>query len=226
MGPAAGRRVRRVQRPGLILAATTLHLVRHAAHGLLGRALAGRMPGVGLSAEGLAQAAALAGALAGRPIRAVLSSPVQRAQETAAPIAARHGLPVLTDPGLDEIDFGAWTGAAFGVLDGDPAWDAWNRFRGFAPTPGGETMAAAQARALGAVARARAAVPDGEAVLAGHSDVLKAVLAHFLGTPLDLLHRIELAPASRSVLVLWDDGARVDGINLPVPSLSGNLCTR
>lgn len=196
--------------------ATTLHLVRHAAHGLLGHTLAGRMPGVALSAEGAAQAAVLAEALAARPIRAVLSSPVQRAQETAAPIAARHGLPVLTDPGLDEVDFGAWTGTAFDALASDPAWDAWNRCRSLAPTPGGETMAAAQVRALGAIARARAAVPDGQAVLVGHSDVLKAVLAHLLGTPLDLLHRIELAPASRSVLVLWDGGGRVDGMNLPV----------
>ena len=195
--------------------ATTLHLVRHAAHGLLGKVLAGRMPGVGLSAEGAAQAAALADELAAHPIRAVLSSPVQRAQETAAPIAARHGLPVLTDPGLDEIDFGAWTGMAFGALADDPAWHAWNRFRSLAPTPGGEGMAAAQARALGAVARARSAWPEGDVVLVGHSDVLKAVLAHVLGTPLDLLHRIDLAPACRSVLVLWDDGARVDGVNLP-----------
>jgi len=196
--------------------ATTLHLVRHAAHGLLGRILAGRMPGVPLSAEGLAQAAALADALAARPVRAVLSSPLQRAQEMAAPIAARHGLPVLTDAGLDEIDFGAWMGKTFDALAADPAWDAWNRCRSLAPTPGGETMAAAQARALAAVARVREAVPDGEAVLVGHSDVLKAVLAHLLGTPLDLLGRIELAPASRSVVVLWDGGGRVDGVNLPL----------
>ena len=194
--------------------------MRHAAHGLLGRVLAGRMPGVGLSAEGVAQAGAVADALAARPIRAVLSSPMQRAQETAAPIAARHGLPVVTDAGLDELDFGAWMGAAFADLDGDPAWGAWNRFRGVASTPGGETMAAAQARALGAVARARQAVSEGEAVLVGHSDVLKAVLAQVLGTPLDLLHRIEIAPASRSVVVLWDDGARVDGVNLQVQGFS------
>ena len=191
-----------------------MHLVRHAAHGLLGRVLAGRMPGVPLSNEGRAQAAALAATLAARPIRAVLSSPVQRAQETAAPIAARLGLPVLTDPGLDEIDFGAWTGATFDALDGQPAWDTWNRFRSFAPTPGGEAMAAAQARALAAVARA--AADGGEVVLVSHSDVLKAVLAHFLGMPLDLLHRIELAPASRSMLVLFEDVARVDGVNLPL----------
>jgi broad specificity phosphatase PhoE len=215
MGPAAGRHVRRV-RAGLTLpGGTTLHLVRHAAHGLLGRILAGRMPGVGLSEEGQAQAARLADTLASRPIQAVLSSPLERAQATAAAIAARHGLPVQIDPGLNEIDFGAWTGTAFDDLDGRPDWHAWNRFRSFALTPGGETMVAAQARALAAVARARAAHPDGEAVLVGHSDVLKAVLAHVLGTPLDLLLRIELHPAHRCVLVLFDGDVRVEGINLP-----------
>ena len=200
---------------------TTLHLVRHAAHGLLGRVLAGRKPGVALSAEGMAQADALADVLAGHPVRAVLSSPVQRAQETAMPIAARHRLPVLTDAGLDELDFGAWMGLTFDALAADPAWDTWNRCRSLALTPGGETMLAAQARALAAVARAQAAVPDGEAVLVGHSDMLKSVLAHLLGTPLDLLHRIELAPASRSIVVLWNGGGRVDAMNLPAPSPPG-----
>lgn len=216
MGPAAGRRVRRVGSPGLKLpGGTTLHMVRHAAHGLLGRVLAGRMPGVRLSGEGQAQAARLADTLASRPIQAVLSSPMERAQATAATIAARHGLPVQTDPGLDEIDFGAWTGAAFDYLDSRPDWHAWNRLRSFAPTPGGETMVAAQARALAAVARARTAHPDGEVVMVGHSDVLKAVLAHFLGTPLDLLLRIDLHPAHRCVVVVHDGDVRIEGVNLP-----------
>ena len=173
------------------------------------------MPGVGLSGEGQVQAARLADTLASRPIQAVLSSPLERAQATAAAIAARHGLAVQIDPGLNEIDFGAWTGAAFGDLDGQPGWHAWNRCRSLALTPGGETMVAAQARALAAVARVRAVHPDGEVVLVGHSDVLKAVLAHALGMPLDLLLRIELHPAHRCVLMLFDDDVRIEGVNLP-----------
>ena len=173
------------------------------------------MPGVGLSGEGQAQAAQVADTLASRPIQAVLSSPLERAQATAAAIATRHGLPVQTDPGLNEIDFGAWTGAAFSDLERQADWHAWNRFRSLAPTPGGETMVAAQARALAAVARARVAHPDGEVALVGHSDLLKAVLAHILGMPLDLLLRIDLHPAHRCVVALFDDDARVEGINLP-----------
>ena len=173
------------------------------------------MPGIGLSGEGEVQAARLADTLASRPVQAVLSSPMERAQATAAAIAARHGLAVQTDPGLNEIDLGAWTGAAFDDLVGQPGWHAWNRCRSLAPTPGGETMAAVQARALATVARVRTAHPNGEVVLVGHSDVLKAVLAHILGMPLDLLLRIELHPAHRCVVVVFDEDARVDGLNLP-----------
>ena len=173
------------------------------------------MPGVALSAEGRAQAVLLAASLAGRPVAAVLSSPVQRAQETAAPIAARLGLAVTTDAGLDELDFGEWTGLAFAELEGRPQWDAWNRARSLASCPGGESMVAAQARALASVARLRQAHPGGELVLVSHQDILKAVLAHVLGVPLDLFQRITLDPAHRSVVVLFEADARVDGINLP-----------
>jgi probable phosphoglycerate mutase len=173
------------------------------------------MGGVPLSEEGRVQAAALADALAGRPIAAVVSSPLQRARETAFPIAARLGLTVATDPGLDEIDFGSWTGREFAALDGRADWSAWNRFRSTGRCPGGESMLEAQARALACLTRLRSAHPDGEIVLVSHQDVLKAILAHALGLPLDLLHRITLDPARRSVLVLFEQDARVDGMNLP-----------
>ncbi len=173
------------------------------------------MAGVGLSKAGRAQAEALAEYFAARSVAKVVSSPLQRAQETAAPIAAALGLPVVTDPGLDEIDFGEWTGRDFAELEARPEWRAWNRARSFAPCPGGESMVAAQARALASIAALRAACPDGELVLISHQDVLKAVLAHFLGVPLDMFHRITLDQAHRSVVTLFEDDARVDGVNLP-----------
>ncbi len=196
---------------------TVFHLVRHAAHGLLGRVLTGRMPGVSLNGRGRDQALMLARHFSGCPIKAVVSGPLERARETALPIAAALGLDVTTDAGLDEIAFGDWTGMAFEALAGSPAWQAWNQFRGTASPPGGELMAEVLARALRTLARLRRAYPDGEAVLVSHQDVLKALLAHHLGAPLDLMHRIELAPASRSVLRMFDDGGvRVDGLNLAV----------
>lgn len=194
---------------------TVFHLVRHAEHDLLGRVLTGRMPGVPLNERGRAQAARLVRYFAGRVVAAVVSSPLQRAQETAAPIAAALGLEVTEDAGLDEIDFGDWTGMTFEALQGAPGWQAWNQFRGTAPTPGGETMLEALGRALRCLARWGQAVPDGDVVLVSHQDVLRAVLAHSLGAPLDLMQRIELEAGSCSVVrVFGDGGVRVNGTNL------------
>lgn len=187
------------------MAPTTVHLVRHAAHGLLPHTLAGRMPGVALSDEGRAQAAALPARLG--PVGAVLSSPVQRALETAAAL----GRPVAEAPGFEEIDFGRWTGLRFDALDADPAWHAWNAFRSLAACPGGETMHAAQSRALSALQGLR----GGEATVAvvSHADIIKAVLAAVLGVSLDRLDRFTVDPASISTVVLFDGYARVERIN-------------
>lgn len=194
---------------------TRFHLVRHAEHTLQGRVLVGRMRGVVLSDAGRAQVAALAEVFATLPVRAVACSPVARARETAGGIAARLGLAAQVTPGLDEVDFGAWTGMSFAELDGQPEWQAWNRFRGTAGCPDGEAMAAVQGRALSALRALRAAWPDAEVVVVSHADVLKAALAGLLGAPLDLMHRLSLDPGCRAVVTLWDEDARVDALNLP-----------
>ena len=191
----------------------TIHLLRHAEHGLLGATLAGRMPGVALSEAGRAQAAILATRYAGSDIRAVLTSPVQRAVETAPPVAAALGLSPVNEPAIEEIDFGRWSGQDFEALARESGWAAWNTARSLASTPGGEGMLAAQARAVGALLALR---HGGGTVLAvSHSDVIKAVLAYVLGMPLDLLHRLEIAPASRSIVTIGGDFARVEAVNLP-----------
>jgi probable phosphoglycerate mutase len=196
---------------------TVFHLVRHAEHDLLGRVLTGRMPGVSLNERGREQAAELARHFSGCAIAAVVSGPLERAQETAGPIAAALRLEVVTDAGLDEIDFGEWTGMTFEALQDAPGWRAWNQFRGTAPTAGGEMMVEALARALRSIARLRQMYPVSKIVLVGHQDVLKALLAHSMGMPLDLMHRIELTPASRSVLKVSDEGdAWVTGLGIPV----------
>ena len=191
---------------------TVFHLVRHGDYPLLNRVLAGRLPGHSLSDAGRAQAQSVARALAGEGVEAVVSSPLERALETAEPIAASLGLPITTDTDLNEIDFGAWTGMEFAALHADSEWQAWNRVRSCALVPGGETMLAAQARAMAALSRhgGRRAV-----AMVSHADVIKAILAHALGAPIDLFGRIEIAPGSRSIVALDDDGPRVQGVNLP-----------
>lgn len=164
----------------------------------------------------MAEAAALAARLSGIGIGAVLSSPLERARQTAAAIAAASGLSVETEAGLNEIDFGDWTGAIFATLEGQPEWNAWNNHRSIARCPNGETMLEAQARAVSAVMRSVMRHAGQHIVLVSHQDVLKAIVAHFLGVSLDHLERFSLDPASRSVITVFGDGgARVDGINLP-----------
>lgn len=192
---------------------TTFLLIRHAAHGLLGRVLAGRTGGVHLSEEGRAQADRLAGRLGGEGIRLVQSSPMERAHETAAPIAAALGLEVEVAPALDEIDFGAWTGLGFDELDGDAGWTRWNTARGFARPPEGESAVEVLARLLAHVEALRERHPDETVALVSHCDVIRALLLHALGLPAEAYGRIEIAPASISRLVLGDWGARVEGLN-------------
>lgn len=193
--------------------ATTVFLVRHAAHDRVDRVLCGRMPGVGLGEAGRAQAEALARRFAGAAVDAVWTSPLQRARETAAPIAERLGSAARVSDALCEIDFGAWTGQGFDALRDDPRWRRWNEARGGERPPGGESMAEAQARALGAVGRARREHPDGGVVFVSHGDVIKAALAGILGLPLDAHARFDISPGSVSALAVWDGGGKVLSMN-------------
>ncbi|WP_375457567.1 histidine phosphatase family protein [uncultured Enterovirga sp.] len=193
--------------------ATTVYLVRHAAHDRVGRVLCGRMPGVSLGAAGRSEAAALAARFVGEEIAAVMSSPLERARETAGPIAAALRLPVTTCQDLNEIDFGAWTGRAFADLDGDPAWADWNHHRAEGCPPGGEAMHVAQSRAVGAVQGWQGLFPGRAVVAVSHADVLKSVICSVLGLSLDRLHSFDVAPASVSALVLWAGGGKVLSVN-------------
>lgn len=184
-------------------AVTTLFLIRHAHHDWLGRALAGWTPGIHLNEAGRAAAAALAHHLSSEPIAAIYTSPLERATETAQAIAAPHGFAPRVSRALGEIDFGAWTGHVFSDLDGRADWRLWNERRTHAVPPGGETILHVQERILGELARLRALHPDQTIVVVSHGDVLKAVLLGVIEGSLDRMSRIDLDPASISVL-RWD----------------------
>lgn len=191
---------------------TRFHLIRHAAYQLLDEGLGGR-GSYPLSAEGREQATRLAERLSRKPIAAVISSPVARAMETASPIASRLGLAVQTDPAFAEIDFAAWAGMRFDALAGDAAWRAWNDFRSTAPVPGGEAMLAVQSRAIAGLRCLADAFPGADVAIVSHADIIKAILAHMLGSPLDLMRRMEIGAASVSEILLSSDDARVVRIN-------------
>ena len=192
---------------------TTIFLVRHAAHELLGRVLTGRMPGVRLGAEGREQAARLAGRLAQKPVRAVYTSPLERARETADPIAARLGLTAETLESLTDVEYGEWTGQAFEALDKDPRWASWNSAKAIYRPPGGEMLLDVQWRTVSSIERVVKAHPDEGAVLVSHCDVIKAALAYYLGLAIEGILRFEISPASISTVAVGAWGAKVLNVN-------------
>lgn len=182
---------------------TTFLLIRHASHALVHRALVGRMPDVHLSEAGCAEAEQLAQRLAHLPVAALYVSPLERAKETAAPLARAFRVPARVCDDLIDIDFGDWTGCGFDDLAGDPAWQHWNAFRSLGVAPNGESMLAVQARAVSALAQINAAHAGEVVAVVSHGDIIRAALAHYLGVHLDLFQRMEIRPAS--VSVLWLD---------------------
>lgn len=125
---------------------------------------------------------------------------------------------VHADAAFDEIDFGRWTMRSFDDLASRAAWQRWNAQRGLAFPEQGEGMAAALARALGGIERLVTAHPEAKLAVLSHGDIIKAVLAHVLGMPMDLMQRIDIAPGSISMLEIAPWGARILGINeRPVP---------
>ncbi|HEX5385271.1 MAG TPA: histidine phosphatase family protein [Gemmatimonadales bacterium] len=192
---------------------TTFLLVRHAHCDSVRRRLAGRAAGVHLSAAGRAEAERLAARLSSVPLDAIVSSPLERARETAEAIAADRGVEAQVSAALTELDFGAWTGAEIELLAPDPLWQRFNQFRGTTRPPGGELMLEAQSRAVAELERLGATFPDGRVVVVSHLDVLRAVLCHYLGIPLDHFLRLELAPASVSTLEMTRGGPRLVELN-------------
>jgi probable phosphoglycerate mutase len=192
---------------------TTFLLIRHASHVELGRTLTGRRRDVSLSQEGLEQAEIVSDLLGVEPIAAVYSSPRERAYYTARDIAEPHGVKVEIADTLDEVDFGDWAGRSFDALEGDPLWCAWNEARGTARPPGGESMAEAVARAVRTIETIARDRKDQTVALVSHCDIIRGVIAHYLGLSLDNILRFDIDPASVSRLVVGDWGARVVTIN-------------
>ncbi len=191
-----------------------LLLVRHASHDEVGLVLSGRTDHFGLTQAGTAEAASLARLLRREPRPAALwSSPRRRALETAAILGSALGLAVQPAPALDEIDFGAWTGRDFAALEDDPAWRAWNAQRATAQPPDGEAMHEAAARLLRWIGTLPACHAAGAVLAVTHADMIKAALLAHLGASLDAFWRLEIGPASLSVLELWPGGGRVLGVN-------------
>jgi probable phosphomutase (TIGR03848 family) len=182
---------------------TTVLLVRHGLTAMTGPVLAGWTAGLALDERGRAQADAVAARLAPLPLTAVVASPLDRCQQTAAAIAAGRDLELATDDRLGECRYGDWTGQEIKKLAKDPLWRAVQvhpsvvRF----PGPEGEPLRETQARAVAAVRDWNDRLgPDAIWLACSHGDVIKAVVADALGMHLDLFQRIVVDPCSITVL--------------------------
>ncbi|MEI4280507.1 histidine phosphatase family protein [Klenkia terrae] len=183
---------------------TTVILLRHGrttanASGLL----AGWTPGVRLDEKGEEQVAAVGARLAPVPLAAIVSSPLERCQQTAGAVLAGRELELQTDDRLGECRYGDWTGKPIKDLLKEPLWKVVQQHPSAAvfPGPEGEGLAQTQARAVAAVREWNAKLgPDAVWLACTHGDVIKAILADAYGMHLDSFQRIVADPASISVV--------------------------
>jgi probable phosphomutase (TIGR03848 family) len=173
-----------------------LVLARHAVTAQTGPLLSGRAPGIDLSEDGRGQAEALGKRLAEMPVAAVYASPIERTTQTAQAVASHHGLEVQPLPGVIEADYGEWTGQKLSDLAKTDLWTVVQRSPSRASFPGGESLAAMQARMIAALDAVVVDHPGELVVVVSHADPIKAAIAHYTGVHLDLFQRIAVAPAS------------------------------
>ena len=182
----------------------TVLLIRHGRTSAnAGGVLAGWMPGVTLDDAGRAQVEALARRLEDVPLTAVVSSPLDRTQETTRLMLGSREVPVHLDDRVGECRYGDWTGGSLKTLAKDPLWKVVQAHPSAAvfPGPDGESMAGMQHRAVTAVREwNRALGEDAIYAVVSHGDVIKAIIADALGMHLDQFQRIRVDPASVSVI--------------------------
>ena len=181
-------------------------LARHAVTAQTGPLLSGRAPGIDLSEEGRGQAAALGERLAGLPVEAVYTSPIERTTQTAQAVADHHGLVVRPLDGVLEADYGDWTGQKLADLAKTDLWKVVQRTPSRASFPSGESLASMQTRMVTALEAVVADHPGQLVVVVSHADPIKAAIAHYTGVHLDLFQRIVVSPASVTAFAFSEHG--------------------
>jgi probable phosphoglycerate mutase len=191
---------------------TTFVLVRHGHCEPVGKYIAGRKSGIKLSEIGSRQVRQLVNRFRGIKVEAIYSSPLERAIETASPLAEQKRLKLNITEELLEIDYGNWTGKSFEELSSEPLWKLYNTYRGGVRIPGGEMIPEVVSRMSALMEKLRRAY-QGTVVLVSHGDPIKSAIAHYTGVPLDFIMRLDVQPASVSILSIDDYEARLITLN-------------
>ena len=192
---------------------TTFFMVRHAVTDHTGKRLSGWMEGISLNDVGRDQAESVAASLEGVELDAIFSSPIARTIETARAIAGPHSLRVQTRRSLGEVEYGGWTDRPLRSLMRTKLWSKVQRWPSAARFPDGETLREVQARSVAEIEKIAEEYPSGKVCCVSHGDVIKLVIAHYLGVHIDLFQRIVVAPASISVFALSERGPVVLSLN-------------
>lgn len=198
----------------------TLLLIRHGENDYVKSGkMAGRLPGIHLNEKGQKQAHALGEALKDVPLKAVYSSPLERAMETAKPIAESHNLKIVQEPDLMDTNIGKWQGRSWRVLGLTKVWrivqNAPSRFR----FPEGESFLEAQTRYVNVIERIiqKHNMPKDIVAVVFHADPIKLVVSHFLGMPLDHFQRLSCDTGSMTELHTSESRANLVKINQRPP---------
>jgi probable phosphoglycerate mutase len=197
-----------------------LLLIRHGENDFVKTGkLPGQTAGIHLNERGQKQARALGEALKDVPLKAIYSSPLERAMETAAPIAAARKLEILQEPDLKDTDVGSWQGKSLKMLRLTKVWsivqNAPSRFR----FPQGESFVESQARYVGALERIirKHNKPKDIVAVVFHADPIKLAVSHFLGLPLDHFQRLSFDTGSLTALYVSESGANLSKLNQRPP---------
>jgi len=181
--------------------------------------MAGRLPGIHLNEKGQKQAQALGEALKEVPIKAVYSSPLERAMETAEPIAKAHNLSIVPVSGLLESNVGKWQGRPWKMIRRIKVWrvvlHAPSRFR----FPEGESFPEMQTRITSALDEICVWHKKPQDIIAAvfHADPIKLAVAHYIGLPLDHFQRLACDTGSVSVLHIGEMGSSLIKFNQRPP---------
>ena len=196
----------------------TLLLIRHGENDYLKNSrMPGRLPGIHLNARGLEQAAELSRTLSVLPIIALYSSPLERAIETAEPLAQMLGLEIQILPDLTDTDVGEWEGRSWKALGRTKLWKVVQQTPSQFQFPGGETFGQIQERIIQTLDAITKAHNDELVAVVFHADPIKLAVAHYLGLPLDKFQRLTAQTGSVSILKLDDSSVKVLGLNLAPP---------
>ena len=176
---------------------------------MIGHRITGRLPGVSINQLGEEQARRLTRLQAD----AIFSSPLERAIQTATPLAGTLGLEIQVSDAFTEVDFGDWSGLTLQELAALPGWKLFNQFRSSVRLPGGELMLDVQRRVVDKLDELSKSHAEKTVAVFSHADVIKSAVSHYTGAPLDLMDRIEIYPASVTRISLYEWGPKISGVN-------------